>query len=420
MADVAGRRLRLCPVAFLGTFPLVGPVVKIDCHVDAGPVVLRLISAVPLQDVFGPGFFCQEVPGVNLSAMNACQKAANADGERFEQRGLPFPVFADDQVKALPEGELTMFNSFEIMDDDFLDVHGFTPLQALIRAFAEDDGFDGLEQVHEVDPDGPVADVPGVHGDAFFVGGVAAAAGLPHAGDAGQDHAVLAEVFAVALDLGRDDGPRAYEAHVAADDVPELRELVEAGLAQEGAELRDARVVLELEVGFPFLTGLGVLGEVFLEGLLSVRDHGLELVAREEPAVLADALVREDDVAFVVDGDDEDEAHQDWRDDDAAADGADEVEHALDGAVAAAREVVFHREHENLFAEEGLRLDAGHRGADEVGHEGDALHVGLNLLDEVLQGFFLEARGRDDDVLDARVAHDALRVFHFTIKQEFL
>lgn len=178
--------------------------------------------------------------------------------------------------------------------------------------------------------------------------------------------------------------------------------------------------MLELEVGFPFLAGLGVLGEVLLEGLLGVRDHGLELVAREEPAVLADALVREDDVTFVVDGDDEDEAQQDWRDDDAAADGADEVKHALDGAVAAAREVVFHREHEDLFAEEGLRLDAGHRGADEVGHEGDALHVGLDLLDEVLQGFFFEARGRDDDVLDARVAHDALRVFHFTIKQEFL
>ena len=178
--------------------------------------------------------------------------------------------------------------------------------------------------------------------------------------------------------------------------------------------------MLELEVGFPFPAGLGVLGEVFLESLLGVRDHGLELVAREEPAVLADALVREDDVAFVVDGDDEDEAHKDRRDDDAAADGADEVEHALDGAVAAAREVVFHREHEDLFAEEGLRLDAGHRGADEVGHEGDALHVGLDLLDEVLQGFFFEARGRDDDVLDARVAHDALRVFHFTIKQEFL
>ena len=93
-------------------------------------------------------------------------------------------------------------------------------LLLLIRAFAEKDGFEGLHEVHEVDPDGPVADVPGVHGDALFVGGVAAAAGLPHAGDAGEDHAVFAEVFAVALDLLGDDGTRADEAHVAADDVP--------------------------------------------------------------------------------------------------------------------------------------------------------------------------------------------------------
>ena len=89
-----------------------------------------------------------------------------------------------------------------------------------IGAFAENDGFECLTEVHEVDPDGPVADVPGVHGDTLFVGGVAAAAGLPHAGDAGQDHAVLAEVVAVALDLLGDDGAWADEAHVALDDIP--------------------------------------------------------------------------------------------------------------------------------------------------------------------------------------------------------
>lgn len=69
--------------------------------------------------------------------------------------------------------------------------------------------------------------------------------------------------------------------------------------------------MFELEVGFPFLAGLGVLGEVFRKSLLGVRDHGLEFVAWEEFAVPSDALVREDDVAFVVDGDEEDEADKD-------------------------------------------------------------------------------------------------------------
>lgn len=93
-------------------------------------------------------------------------------------------------------------------------------LLLLIRTFTKDNSLKGLHKVHEVDPDGPVADVPGVHGNALFVGGVAAAAGLPHAGDAGEDHAVLAEVVAVALDLFGDDRARADEAHVALDDVP--------------------------------------------------------------------------------------------------------------------------------------------------------------------------------------------------------
>lgn len=287
-----------------------------------------------------------------------------------------------------------------------------------IGTFAEGDGFYGLEQVHEVDPDGPVADVPGVHGDALFVGGVAAAAGLPHAGDAGQYHAVLAEVVAVALDFLRDDRARADEAHVAADDVPELRQLVEAGLAEEGAELGDARVVLELEVLLPLLAGLGVFPEVFLEGFLCVRDHGLELVAREEHAMLADALVGEDDVAFVADGDHDGQCYEDRRNQDAADGRADEVEDALDDAVATAREVVPHVEHEDFFAEEDFCFGADHRGADEVGRKGDVAHVGLYLGDELLELVAVHARRGDDDVLDAGVADDGLGVGDFAVEQE--
>lgn len=287
-----------------------------------------------------------------------------------------------------------------------------------IGTFAEGDGFDGLKQVHEVDPDGPVADVPSVHGDALFVGGVAAAAGLPHACDAGQDHAVLAEVVAVALDLLRDNRARADEAHVAADDVPELWQLVEAGLAEEGAEFSDARVVLELEVLLPLFAGLGVLLEVFLEGFLCVRDHGLELVAREEHAIPADALVREDDMAFVADGD-HDGQHNEYRRDEDAADGrADDVEYALDDAVATARKVVPHVEHEDFFAEEHFCLGADHRGADEVGRKGDVAHVGLYLGDELLELVAVHARRGNDDGLDAGVADDGLGIGDLAVEQE--
>ena len=43
--------------------------------------------------------------------------------------------------------------------------------------------------------------------------------------------------------LVEDERPRADEAHLAAQHVPELRQLVEAALAQERADAGDARVV---------------------------------------------------------------------------------------------------------------------------------------------------------------------------------
>lgn len=262
--------------------------------------------------------------------------------------------------------------------------------------------------------------VPGIHGDAFFVGGVAAAASLPHAGDAGQDHAVFAEVFTVAFDFLGDDRARADEAHVAADDVPELRQFIEAGLSEKGPELCDARVMFELEVFLPLFAGLGVFLKVFLEGFLGVRDHRLELVTREHDTVLADALVRKDYMPLVVDGHDDGQGDENRRDQDAAKDCADEVKDALDEAVPAAREVVFHREHEDFFAEQQLSLDAGHRRADEVRHKRDIAHVRLNLLDKVLQALFFEAWGRDDDILDAGITDDFLSVGELTVEQELL
>lgn len=178
--------------------------------------------------------------------------------------------------------------------------------------------------------------------------------------------------------------------------------------------------MLELEVCLPLLAGLGIFLEVLLEGLLCVRDHGLELVAREELPIAADALMRKDDMALVVDGHDEEQRQQDGRNEDAAKGRADEVKTALDEAVPLAGQVILEGQHEDLFAEERLCLDAGHRGADEVWHEGNVPDIRLDFLDEVLQCLFLEARCRDDDVLDTGVAHDGLCVLHLAVEQEFL
>ena len=63
-----------------------------------------------------------------------------------------------------------------------------------------------------------------------------------------QPAAVEADHQRVLVDHQR---PRADEAHLAAQDVEELGELVERGAAQERADARDARVVRDLEQPAP-------------------------------------------------------------------------------------------------------------------------------------------------------------------------
>ena len=94
---------------------------------------------------------------------------------------------------------------------------------SLIRSFVFQDNGDGAPNEDDVEPDVPVADVPGVHLDAFFVGRIAAAAGLPHAGDAGADHVEILDVRTVFRDFILDDGSWPDEAHFAFEDVEQLR-----------------------------------------------------------------------------------------------------------------------------------------------------------------------------------------------------
>lgn len=103
--------------------------------------------------------------------------------------------------------------------------------------------------------------VVGVERDPFAVAQVGTAAHLPGPGDAGAHAAVQRCVEAIVLlQFLAHDGARPDQAHVTHEHVPELGQLVQAGLADEAAELGDAGVVLELERGIP----LGFGGRVGL------------------------------------------------------------------------------------------------------------------------------------------------------------
>lgn len=115
-----------------------------------------------------------------------------------------------------------------------------------------EDNRNGAPEKHEIQPHAPVMHVPAVHLYALRVVDVAASAGLPHAGNAGEDGVVLLDIFPIPRNFLLDDGTGTDEAHLTFEDIQELRQFIEAGLSKEGAALCDAGIVLQFEFSIPF------------------------------------------------------------------------------------------------------------------------------------------------------------------------
>src|SRR5206468_2480246 len=85
--------------------------------------------------------------------------------------------------------------------------------------------------------------------------------------------AYVGPALRVALDLVGDRRARADEAHVALEDVPELRQLVEARLAEPRTDARHARIAGDLEDRADHLVEVLELGLL----RLGILDHRAEL-----------------------------------------------------------------------------------------------------------------------------------------------
>lgn len=110
----------------------------------------------------------------------------------------------------------------------------------------------GAPKEHEIQPHAPVMHVPTVHLDSFGIVDITSSAGLPHAGDAGEDGVVLFDIFPIPRNFLLDDGTGTDEAHLTFEDIQELRQLIEAGLSEEGTAFCDAGIVLQFEFSIPF------------------------------------------------------------------------------------------------------------------------------------------------------------------------
>src|SRR5262249_61197813 len=116
-----------------------------------------------------------------------------------------------------------------------------------VGAAAAEDGRDGLDQDRDVEPDRPVLEVEEVEPDEVVEAEVRAARDLPEAGHAGDDDVGLAVPGVEALVVAQRQRARADEAHLAAQHVPELRDLVEREPPQHGADRGHPRGLAKLD-----------------------------------------------------------------------------------------------------------------------------------------------------------------------------
>src|SRR6202034_4911927 len=158
-----------------------------------------------------------------------------------------------------------------------------------------------LDEDAQIEPEAPVLNVGGVEGNVLREGWIVARLHLPQAGEARQDFEAAEMLQFVFFYFGGDWGPRTDDAHLPAQHIQELRELVEAVFAEDSSEAGDARIVRNFEQD---PVALVQSREVLLH-VVRMIDHGAELEEGKDPAAFANAVgnVENRTVAFQLDRD---------------------------------------------------------------------------------------------------------------------
>ena len=119
---------------------------------------------------------------------------------------------------------------------------------SLICTMSPEYDFHGFEQNPKVHQQRLLSYVVRIHDDSPAIIGVVAAGDLPKPGNSWLGSHVGGQVAPIAEHLVLHDGPRADEAHLATEHIPDLRQLIETGLAQKSPQTRDARIRPQLMV----------------------------------------------------------------------------------------------------------------------------------------------------------------------------
>jgi len=175
---------------------------------------------------------------------------------------------------------------------------GFT---TLMSALALNHSSGSLRQDLQVQPYGPGTRILQIQANHFVKAGPAASFHLPQSGDAGLDFENAPPVpdFILSKFVGQ-RRPRSNKRHISTQDIPELRQLVQTGLADKAADGSHAWIFLNLEDRLRSSFGLSInlSGDELFDILLvdfwvTIRSHRAEFQYCKSLPVLAETFLLE-------------------------------------------------------------------------------------------------------------------------------
>src|SRR5207249_1042141 len=112
----------------------------------------------------------------------------------------------------------------------------------------------GAPENFEIEEQGPVPDVLGIQSHHLFeIHDITAPAHLPQPGNARLDSQASEVTVLIVREIALEKRPRAHQRHLADQDVPQLRQLIEAPAPQQLSQSSHPRIVGNLEE--PFVSG---------------------------------------------------------------------------------------------------------------------------------------------------------------------
>src|SRR5450756_3037041 len=153
-----------------------------------------------------------------------------------------------------------------------------------VRSSSGQDGTRRLPQDHQVHRDRPVVHVSQIEAHGLVPVEVGSSADLPQAGQSRLDVQATVDRVRVARHLSGEGRTRSDQRHVAADHVPQLRQLVDREPSEQVADGRNSRVSTYLEQDARTLA----LRLELVSSEVRIAEHAAQLPQRERGAVHAD------------------------------------------------------------------------------------------------------------------------------------